>query len=485
MTSGAIRFDYNVSVSGAPGAIVGNTSPEVNRIPGYIIGFPYQNISDTIQSVYYSITPKVDNAVCIPGKRVVSEIKVHPLPSQGIIVTKQVTCSSGNGLGALKVVTSKGAGPYSVVWNGPVGYHKVDSLDIRNLSSGKYVVKVSDNLGCAHKDSVIINTVRANAYISPIAIPPGNYNLSCVGSTDGRILVYANGGITPPYAYWVVKNDADTIFSGVFSNNLNLSDPSTYHYYNNLGAGSYTLKIRDVNWCENDIVTDPARIVFKVPPPIVAVFTNSQFTGGYNISCKGYNDGSASALVSGGRGGYTYRWYTLDGNIPGPVNTNHIDNLTAGTYFLEIKDVLSCAQIQSTVITEPDGMQLTGSQLSRSPDGNYNISCKGGNDGSIIMTITGGSGNYLYSWTGPSGFTASTKDLSNLKTGVYSCSVKDENGCILTPSPIFTLIEPTALVFSSTTTSLSTDGNYNINCNGANSGWIRTLVSGGSIGTYK
>jgi gliding motility-associated-like protein len=481
MTSGAIRFDYNVSVTGGPGIIVGSTAPEVNRIPGYIIGFPYQNNSDTIQSVYYSLLPKVDNAICVPGKRVVSEIKVHARPLQSIIVTKPLTCSGGAGLAALKAVISKGANPYQVVWDGPVGYHKVDSLAIANLSSGKYVIKVTDNLGCNRKDSISIVPVTARAYISADVIPPGNYNISCIGSTDGTIIVSVTGGITPPYNYWVLKNDHDTLYSGIFTNNLNLSDPSTYRYYNNLGAGSYTLIIRDVNTCEN-----LNRIVFKVPPPIVAVINSFQYAGGYNISCKGYNDGSAWVqTITGGRGGYTYRWYTFNGNIPGVVNTNRIDNLTAGTYYLEIKDVLNCVQIDSTVITEPNGMQLSGYQLSTSTDGNFNVSCKGGNDGFIRLTISGGSGNYIYSWTGPDGFTSSAKDLAGLKAGVYTCIIRDENGCILTPSPSFTLTEPSSLVIDPPTTSISADGAYNINCFGANSGWITVAVSGGSIGTYK
>jgi hypothetical protein len=213
-------------------------------------------------------------------------------------------------------------------------------------------------------------------------------------------------------------------------------------YYNNLGAGSYTLIIQDVNRCIN-----LNRIVFRVPPPVVADIRKSSYDGLFNVSCKGYNDGSAWIQnISGGRGGFTYRWYTSDGNIPGLVNTNRIDNLIAGTYFLEIKDVLGCITIATVVITEPSGMQLSGSQVSKSPDGNFNISCNGGNDGSISMTIAGGSGNYIYSWTGPSGFTSSSRDLTGLKAGDYTCSVKDLNGCILTPSPSFHLTEPSALV---------------------------------------
>ena len=482
MTSGAMRFDYNVSVTGGPGVIVGNTSPAVNLLPGYTINLTYQNNSDILQSVYYSVTPKVDNAICVPGKTIVSEVIVHAQPLQSIDILKQLTCLVGSGNAKLRANISRGADQYHIAWDGPVGYHKVDSLIIANLSNGKYVAKVTDNLGCNRKDSVSIIAVAARPNITPDIILPGNYNITCIGSTDGAITVSVNGGITAPYNYWVVKNEVDTLYTGLLTNNYNPSDPSTFRYYNNLGAGSYSLIIKDMNGC----VTPPTSIVFRVPPPVVAVIQKSQRDGGYNISCKGYNDGSAwIQTISGGRGGFTYRWYTSDGNIPGPVNTNRIDNLIAGTYFLEIKDVLGCITIATVVITEPAGMQLSGSQVSKSPDGHFNISCNGGNDGSVSMTITGGSGNYIYSWTGPNLFTASTKDLTGLLAGDYTCSIRDLNGCILTPTPTFHLTEPSALVLSPPVTSVSTDGAYNINCYGSSTGWINFTVSGGSIGNYR
>ena len=127
-------------------------------------------------------------------------------------------------------------------------------------------------------------------------------------------------------------------------------------------------------------------------------------------------------------------------------------------------------------------MQLVSGVLSQSADGNFNISCNGGNDGKIEMTISGGSGNYIYSWTSPNGFTASTKDISELKAGVYTCVVSDVNGCILTPSPVFTLNEPVPLAVS-ITPSPSVDGGFNINCNGG-TGSVSVTVTGGSTGNY-
>src|SRR5450759_5082740 len=105
MTSGEIRFGYTVSVTGAPGVVVGNTATVSNLLPGSIINLTYQNNSDILQSVYYSITPKVNNGICVPGNIVVSEVKVHQKTIQynyagtngdGILITKTLTCDGGS-----------------------------------------------------------------------------------------------------------------------------------------------------------------------------------------------------------------------------------------------------------------------------------------------------------------------------------------------------------------------------------------------------
>ncbi|MFB9054247.1 gliding motility-associated C-terminal domain-containing protein [Formosa undariae] len=55
-----------------------------------------------------------------------------------------------------------------------------------------------------------------------------------------------------------------------------------------------------------------------------------------------------------------------------------------------------------------------------------NASCAVGSDGSIDITVTGGSGNYTYLWS----TTATTEDITGLVPGVYSVTVTDADfGC--------------------------------------------------------
>jgi hypothetical protein len=152
---------------------------------------------------------------------------------------------------------------------------------------------------------------------------------------------------------------------------------------------------------------------------ITVNFGKKQYTGGFNVSCKGYDDGKAwIQTISGGNGGYSYFWYTSDGSITGSVTTDTIRGLTSGKYYLITTDSQGCTKTDSVEVFEPNGMVLLGYELSKSADGDFNISCIGGNDGYIKLTITGGSGNYLYSWSN-GGTTGRKLCCNNLRSGEY------------------------------------------------------------------
>ncbi len=51
------------------------------------------------------------------------------------------------------------------------------------------------------------------------------------------------------------------------------------------------------------------------------------------------------------------------------------------------------------------------------------VTTNGGNDGSINVTITGGVGTYVYSWSNG----ATTQNLSALAAGTYVCTISDES----------------------------------------------------------
>jgi len=110
----------------------------------------------------------------------------------------------------------------------------------------------------------------------------------------------------------------------------------------------------------------------------------------------------------------------------------------------------------------------------------FNISCYGKSDGFIRIEQSANSAPYTFRWSGPSGFRASTEDISRLSAGQYTLLITDRNGC--TAIETFDLTEPSRLSMA-TESSISHDGQYNIDCYGAKTGYVNlSAVNGvGSI----
>ncbi len=290
MTSGDIRFDYTI---GVPSGVTGNSASSSGILQGGILSFQYRNYNDSVMSVLFYITPKATGVTCPAGPISVQEVQVHPKPARGIDITKPFTCEAGTGRAALEAEISKGAAPYGFVWTGPVGYYMTDSIEITNLYAGYYTLSVTDNIGCKSDTAINIANLSASPRIIPYPVLP-NINVSCPGGNDGTARIYVKDGITGPYQYWLIRNNIDTVYTGTFSGKYDSSNPSTYRICTGLMAGMYELVIIDINNCE--ILTTSE---LDEPPPILITFVKKSYNG-MDVSCRGYNDGSVTATVTGG-----------------------------------------------------------------------------------------------------------------------------------------------------------------------------------------
>ena len=119
--------------------------------------------------------------------------------------------------------------------------------------------------------------------------------------------------------------------------------------------------------------------------------------------------------------------------------------------------------------------------ITASVDANYphNSSCFGASDGAINVTISGGSNNYVYSWTGTdylnNSYTSSSQNISALKTGTYNLAVTDMNGCSTNISNI-TVTQPLAI-------SASISGNPTI-CSGNSTNLSVSFTNGVAPWTF-
>lgn len=106
----------------------------------------------------------------------------------------------------------------------------------------------------------------------------------------------------------------------------------------------------------------------------------------------------------------------------------------------------------------------------------YNISCHGGNDGSIAIQVVNGTPPYLYNWSNGS----FSKNQSNLAPGIYSLTVTDADN--RTFSMDVELNEP--LLLEAVLHPKVLEGGYNISEMGGSDGFIESEIKGG-VPPYK
>ena len=112
------------------------------------------------------------------------------------------------------------------------------------------------------------------------------------------------------------------------------------------------------------------------------------------------------------------------------------------------------AQLSYSQITCPEPLTVTvpgstaGAPLDATgiPEDSGCNAASGGLSGSIDVTVTGGSPSFIFNWTGPNGFTATTEDLADLGAGQYFVTITDDQGCTMELD--FTIEEPEPLVIT-------------------------------------
>jgi gliding motility-associated-like protein len=238
-------------------------------------------------------------------------------------------------------------------------------------------------------------------------------DISCTGLTDGEIHLDATIGL-PPYSYSIDGSPFQP--SGDFTG---------------LSAASYYFEVVDANSCVSGISLE-----IKEPLPFTAVIDST-----YNVSCNGGNDGAVYITASGGTVPYIISWTGPSGYT---ASATDITGLVAGTYNLTITDANSCSVVDlSADLTEPLAISIISAVLS-DYDG-YGVSCNGSGDGSVSVTVTGGTAPLAYLWSGPGGYTSTQDKIENVPAGTYTLTITDNNGCQLIQDYTLTSPEPILL----------------------------------------
>ena len=216
--------------------------------------------------------------------------------------------------------------------------------------------------------------------------------VSCFGSTNGTINLTVTGG-TPAFTY---------AWTGPSSYTSTVEDPT------GLAAGTYSVTVTDSKGCSytNSSVVVGAGVEITATDDITNVLCNGNKTGGIDIT-------------PGGTSPFTYLWST--GNT-----TQDLVGVAAGSYSVVITDANKCSKTFNFTVTQPTALSSSAVKVD-----DTNPSHTVGN-GTIDLTVTGGTAPYTYAWTGPGVFAATTQDLFSLNYGSYSVTITDANGCTTT-----------------------------------------------------
>ena len=260
-----------------------------------------------------------------------------------------------------------------------------------------------------------------------IAGDPGAAGLPLLDNTTDINYQFTDG-------YWnfTADNGFDVANYGI---SLNASNFTSYP----LNLNTRVLKRTDnLNWTfDGDHVTAVPPGVFR--DDLVNGISNqsTQFGLGFacapytitgiisDVSCYGLADGEIDITPAGGVEPYAFSWSS--GQF-----TEDITGLTAGDYSVVVTDSLGCTANELFTVTQPDELSLTYVIT--------NVECSADNDGAIDITVSGGTGPYVYSWStiDGSGISVTDEDQAGLEEGTYTVLVTDANGCSFTEN--FTII---------------------------------------------
>ncbi len=314
------------------------------------------------------------------------------------IITTTVAANCNQSDGSATAAVTGGTGAYTYSW-APVGGTNATAT---GLSANTYTVTVTDNNGCTQTATAVVSNLNGETATMGVIT-----NVSCFNGTNGTATVNVVGG-SAPYTYsWAPSGQTNATATG-------------------LSAGTYVVTVTDANGC-----TSLATAIITMPSQLVATMGAAN-----NILCAG-GTGSATVTVTGGTGPYTYAWTPAGG-------TNAMGTgLTANTYTVNIADNNGCTTSSTVTITAPLALTATISATN-------NVSCSGGNNGSLAVTAAGGTAPYTYAWT-PAG--GSNAIANSLTAGIYTITVTDANGCTATATG--TINQPNAITITTTSTQTS------------------------------
>lgn len=301
------------------------------------------------------------------------------------------TSCFGDSDGSITVAAMGGTAGYTYNWTNPVA----TGATVDNLPAGNnYFVVVTDANGCTLGST--FQVTEPAIFVATID-STSSFGTSCFGLEDGQVAASSMGGTPGQYTYdW----------------NPSVSDASTAV---NVGIGTYTVTITDVNGCTDDVsytVTQPEPIFVIVAEPEEPL-------------CNGLQTVVTLDSVSGGAGPP----YMFSVDFGPPQFENSAIPILAGAHTVTIFDNDDCSTEVEISVSEPlpvlvdlgpDTTIQLGDSLQLDPA-----------IGSIlpIDTLFWNPLDYLSCWGVPDSVLCDEPWVTPLETQMYELTVIDTNGC--------------------------------------------------------
>lgn len=300
------------------------------------------------------------------------------------VSAQHITCF-GDKDGEASVAINNGLEPYAITWS-----NGAEGPTAAGLPPGTYTVSITDENNCPTTANVTITEPTAVA-LSVVEVQ----DALCFGQASGQATVEGAGGVGGYSYLWPSGNTAPT--------------------ETNLAAGTYVATLTDANGCETTTSVD--------------IGQPQELTG--NVSATGEssyqgNDGELSVAAAGGNPAYQYLWSNGE-------TTPSISGLAPGEYTVVISDENGCTTELSGTVGEYACPQV---DIIATVDG---VSCAGAGDGAALLSGSGGTAPYSYTW--PNGETGPS--VTGLAGGVYEVNVQDGANCPYTVEVV--IPEPEAL----------------------------------------
>ena len=505
------------------GIIAGNTTTNPQEITGLSAGNYTVEVTET------------DSPFCSVISNVVTIVSPPTPLTLTVSETSNVTCD--NNLGTITAIASGGSGDYEYELTGAATVAYSPNGTFTGLSAGNYIINVIDAGGCVESQSIILIEP------TPITatFTPNTTLLSCFGDQNATITVSnVTGGQGSNYSYTlntilptpstsgpqtspVFTDLAAGTYSVTITDGLNceftsldiiISEPTpinanlvvastqtcetqatltlsasggtgTYQYSTSstfatvlgsfttsvtfpVSVGTYSYYVRDANGCvsniSNDITIDP------LPTLILNLSSTNP-----DINCFGDNTGSITATAQGGLDNYVYTLEdTLGNTIPATQNSPGVfTELVAGVYVVSVVSGDCDTTSSNITITQPTAPLEATFNVN-------DVTCFGGDNGSLEIIATGGTGNIQYAISPQLNQFFDTNIFEDLAPGNYQVIVQDVLGCYLIHD--FTITEPAPVLITIVADSLipevcegDADGEFSIDISGGTSPYSVSL----------